>query len=293
MNKILVTGATGSLGKEVIGQLLNRTEASNLAVFVRDSSKVEGLKEKGVEIRIGDYNNYNTLVEAFKNTDKLYFVSGSDIENRVQQHNNVIKAAKEAGVGHVIYTSFIRKNETASSPIALIADAHIKTESWLKDSGIKYTILKHNIYTDMLPMFLGEKLLETGLAYLPAGNGKVAFTLRRDMAEVGAVILTTEGHENKIYTVTNDNTVTIGDVATYISQITGKTIKYVSPTPEEYMKTLTDAGVPVEYVGMFADFSEAFKQGEFDHTNNFIETLLGRKPVSVKDFLAQVYSGKK
>lgn len=294
MNTILITGVTGHLGKSVINLLLNKTAVSNLAVLARDASKAEDLKAKGVEIRQADYKDYHSLVAAFMGIDKLYFVSGSDdFSNRASQHANVVKAAKEAGAKHIIYTSFQRKNETETSPIALVTDAHLKTEKLLKDSGMSYTILKHNFYMDMLPMFIGDKIFETGSIYLPAGEGKASYTLRNDMAEVASIILTTEGHENKIYDITNDKTVSFTEIAAIISQVSGKTINYVSPTQAEYIQTLSGAGVPMEYVRIFSVFCEAIKQTEFDQTNNIIETLTGRKPVSITQFLQQVYTSKK
>jgi len=165
MSKILVTGATGGLGSAVVNALLAKTEASNIAVLVRDAAKVEALKEKGVNILVGDYSDFDSLVAAFQGIDKLYFVSGNDIHNRIPQQENVVKAAVAAGVKHVVYTSFQRKNETATSPIAFVAEGHLKTEEWLKASGLTYTILKHGLYTDLLPMFVGEQVLETGVIY--------------------------------------------------------------------------------------------------------------------------------
>ena len=144
---ILVTGATGPLGKAVVESLLKKTPASNITALVRDPAKSEALKEQGVDIRQGDYNNYDSLVKAFTGIDKLYFVSGNDIPNRSTQQANVVRAAKQAGVKHILYTSFQRKNETFSSPIALVAQSHLQTEKALKESGIPYTILKHTLYT--------------------------------------------------------------------------------------------------------------------------------------------------
>jgi NAD(P)H dehydrogenase (quinone) len=295
MNKILVTGATGHLGAAVASFLLNKTNPSNIAVLVRDadSARAKEFKASGIDVRKGDYNNYNSLISAFNGIDKLYFVSSNDIVNRNKQHENVVNASKEAGVKHVLYTSIPRKNETASSPIAMITDSHIKTENWLKESGLKYTFLKHNIYMDMLPIFLGDKLLETGVAYFPAGDGKVGFTLRNDMAELAAAILTSEGHENKSYDITNNKAVSFSEIASDISKVSDKKINYVSPSHEEFIKTLSSAGVPMEYTEMFAGFGEGFKQGELDQTNNFIETLIDRKPLSVNQFLSQIYSSKK
>ena len=294
MNKILVTGATGNLGHEVINVLLQKTNPANIVALVRDpqNEKALSLKAKGVEIRKGDYNDFSSLVNAFKGIDKLYFISSNDLGDRSPQHKNVVNAAKETSIKHVVYTSFQRRNSTETSPIALIALAHVKTEQWLKEAGLTYTILKHNMYLDMLPMFLGEQLLETGVAYLPAGDGKVAFTLRTDMAELGAVVLTTAGHENKTYNVSNTTATSIGEIASIISNISGKQITYVSPSHEKYTKTLVDAGVPAEFVALFASLAEGFKEGEFDETSKEIETLIGREPISVAQFLQQVYGAK-
>lgn len=291
MKRIVITGATGSFGKATINYLLkNGTATENITALVRDEKKAEDLKDKGITLKFGDYNDYSSLVNAFQGTDILLFISGSDVVNRTRQHENVVKAAKEAKVGHIVYTSFQRKNETDTSPIALVADAHIKTEKWLKESGISYTILKNNLYMDMLPVFISDKVMETGTIYLPAGEGKAAYVLRDDMAEVAAHILSTPGHENKVYDITAETAYSYNDIAKILSAITGKDIRYVSPSQEEFTKTMTKADVPVQYIALFADFSEATRQGEFEYTSNTIEKLIGRKPVSPEDFLKQIYS---
>lgn len=289
MSKILVTGATGPLGKGVINALSERVDRSELAVLVRDASKVEDLKAKGIDIRVGDYNDQGSLVKAFTGIEKLFFVSGSDIATRLTQHENVVAAASEAGVKHVIYTSFQRENDTETSPISFVAASHIHAENLLKASGMTYTLLKHGLYMDMLPLFLGDQVLETGVIYQPAGDGKAAFTLRQDLAEFGATILTTAGHENKIYEAYASRAYTYQEIAEIISSLTGKSIRYISPTPEEFTKNLGEAGVPAEYVGMFAAFAEAIRQGEFAKTSTEIETILGRKTTNISDFLKGVY----
>jgi len=136
MSKILVTGATGHLGGATVHELLQKVAPSDIFVLVRDPQKSEDLKAKGVNIIKGDYNDYISLVAAFKEVDKLYFVSSSDVMNRFAQHQNVVKAAVEAGVRHIIYTSAQRKSEDGTSPIALVADAHWKTDNLIKESGL-------------------------------------------------------------------------------------------------------------------------------------------------------------
>ncbi len=289
MKHILVTGATGQLGKEVVNALLKQTPAGAISVLVRDAAKAADLKAKGVDIRVGSYDDEASLVNAFKGIDSLYFVSGSDIANRSRQHENVVKAAKEAQVKHVVYTSFQRRNETASSPVAAVSAGHLVAEEALKKSGLAYTILKHGLYMDMLPVFLGEKILESGQIYQPAGDGKTAYTLRKDLAEAGAAILTTEGHENKTYEAYAGTTYSYPEIAKIMGSISGREISYVSPTADEYINTLTGAGMPMEYARMFAGFGEAIRQGEFADTSNFIETILGRKPVTAEEYLKEIY----
>jgi NAD(P)H dehydrogenase (quinone) len=219
-------------------------------------------------------------------------VSGSDVVKRDQQHKNVVKAAKEAGVKHILYTSFERKNETETSPIGFIANAHIATEKQIKASGMAYTIFRNNLYLDILPMFFGEKVLETGV-FLPAGETKSAFALRQDMAEATANVIIGNGHENKVYAFSNTENVSVAEVVKSLSEVVGKEINYVSTPIEIYVETLSKAGVPEEYIGMFAGFSEAIKQGEFTVTKTDLENLLGREPTSAKEFLKQVYASKK
>jgi len=289
MGKILVTGATGHLGRIVLDKLLSKVPASDVKVLVRDEAKAAPFKQLGVEVAIGSYDDKTSLVNAFKDVDKLYFVSGSDIAKRSQQHENVVNAAVEAKVGHVVYTSFQRKNETSTSPIYFVASSHLLTENLLKSSGLKYTILKHGIYTEMIPMFVGDRVLETGVIFQPAGEGKTAFILRSDLADAGVEVLTGQGHENRSYELTGPAAVSYADIAAKISAVTGKNVSYVSPAPEVFAAELTKAGVPAEYIGLFTGFSVATKEGEFAGTTSDLEELIGKKGGSVEAFLEQEY----
>lgn len=290
METILVTGATGHLGKEVVSNLLDKPRTYNIAAFVRDASKATGLKEKGAEIRLGDYTDYQSLLRAFKGIDKLYFVSSNDVHGRKIQHDNVVKAAGEAGIKHIVYTGFEHKNETASSPIALIGDIHTRTTGMIVKSGINFTILNHIVYSEYAPFYLGNKVLENSTVYFPSGDGKIAFLSRSDMAEIGANVLITGGHDNKIYAITGDAAYSFGDIAEIISGASGKFIKFISPTAEEYAKVMSEAGVAKEYIEVFNGFAEATKQGEFDYISNDSTELLGRKPGSFKEYIAKFYA---
>ena len=290
MSKVLVTGATGALGKGVIEFLLKKGIAQNqISALVRNESKAADLKEKNLNIVIGDYNDYASLVSAFKGVDKLLFVSSSDIPNRVSQHQNVVKAAKEAVVGHVIYTSGLLSIPAEKSAVKLMVQAHESTEQWLRDSGLTYTFLRNSIYLDFIPQFIGGKVLETSKIYLPAADGKTSFTLRSDIAEAAANVLATEVHEGKAYNITNLEAYTYKDVADAISEITGKTITYVSPTLGEFQQTLKGASVSEEFIGAIIGLAVAQARGEFDTPGTDLEKLLGRKPTTLKQYLKTIY----
>ena len=287
---ILVTGATGEYGTHAIHSLIERGVApSNISALVRSKEKAHALKEKGVNIKIGDYNDYNSLVEAFKGVDKLLFVSGSEIGTREAQHKNVVNAAKEAGVDFIAYTSFIRHVDSKDSAIGFLQDTHQKTEQWIKDSGIDYTILQNGLYLDILPMFLGENVLNDGIL-LPAEDGKSNSVLRAELAEAAAHVLTTSGHENQTYPLVNNEALTYQDVANQLSSIKGETVNYTSPKPDTYQTILKENNVPEEYIGMLTSFSVAQAKGELQLENNTLEQFLGRQPKTVKQYLIEVYS---
>lgn len=290
MNKILITGGTGQFGRAAIEFLLKKgILCSQISALVKDGNKALDLKEKGVSIIEGNYNDYSSLLNAFNGIDKLLFVSSSDMVNRMFQHENVVKAAKEAGVKHIIYTSSERKSESEESPLSFVSGSHIATENAIKKSGITYTIMRNNLYMDMLPWFLGENILETGI-FFPAGDGKVRFILRSEMAEVAANILITNNHENKEYYISGSTPVSFEQIAGILSEITSKAINYNSTDYQDYVETIVGTGIPKEYAKMFGGFAEAIRQGELNPDNSDIVRLLGREPVPVKDYLSNVYS---
>ena len=164
---ILVTGSTGHLGTATIDFLLSKgIEANRIVALARNAKKAERISSKGVQVRLGDYTDYASLKSAFTNVEKLLLISSSDLQGRAEQHENVINAAAEVGVKHIVYTSFLRKNETSTSPIAFIAQQHLETEKSLKASGIPYTLMLNGLYADVLPGFFGDTVLETRLQVL-------------------------------------------------------------------------------------------------------------------------------
>ena len=286
---ILVTGATGHFGKATIQFLLEKgVSANNISALVRSAEKAEAIKAKGIDIKVGDYDDYDSLVTAFNQVDHLLLVSSSDVVNRSKQQENAVKAAIEAGVKHILYTSFYSNNTTDTSAIAFVSKSHLDTEQLIIESGIPYTIFKNNLYFEVLPMLFGDKVFESGI-FLPAGSTAAGFASRDDMAEVAANVLIESGHENKIYHLNNAVNTSIDDAAAILSAIAGKPITYTSPSSEVYFETLQAAGVPNEYIGFFASFAEAIKAGEFkaDHTD--LPKLLQRTPTTLNSFLFNFY----
>ncbi|RSK38602.1 SDR family oxidoreductase [Mangrovimonas spongiae] len=288
---ILITGASGNLGSAVTNELLYRIEASQIAVMSRDTGKVDKFKKKGVQVRQGDYNDYESLVKAFSGIDKLYFVSGSDIVSRMKQHENVIKAAKEVGIKHIVYTSFQRKTNNKDSVIQFVAESHINTEELIKNSGIPYTILKHALYMEVLPLFIGEDVIEKQTIYLPANEGKVSFASRADMAQGAAIILSTKDHLGKTYEFGGEKSFTMEDVAQILTELSGKEITYISPKTDDFITTLSDAGVPKPAIDVTVGFSLGIAAGEFNQPTTTLKDLLGHELLSLSTYLEAEFVG--
>lgn len=290
MKKIMITGATGNLGQLALQFLLQKAPAASLSAIARDPSKLDSYKKQGVHVIRADYEDKESLLKAFQSVDLLYFISGSDVERRYQQHQHIVDAARQAGIKQVVYTSFQRKSESTDSPIAPVAGTHLQTEKWLKESGLSYTILKHALYSEVIPMFARPDVIEKGVIYLPAGGGKVSFASRSDMAQAAAHILTTSGHENKTYEFSGPVSYSFGDIAKILGDLSGKRIIYVSPSAEEFRNTLSGAGVPAAVIEVAVIFGEGIKQGEFDFPDPTLENMLGRKVQPVENFLKTVYA---
>lgn len=288
MKKILVTAATGHLGKAVVEFLLTRVPTGSISVLVRDAAKGEELKAKGVTLVKGDYSDSASLAAAFKGVDTLLFISSGTLEDRVGQHRNVIAAARACGVKHVIYTSVLRANEQTKFTPGI---DHYHTEQALKAAGIPYTIFRNTFYAEVLPMLLGDALT-SGLWFYAAGNARLNVASRGDMAEALANVLAAPAeHVNKVYEITSAKAYTFEEIATALSPIAGKTVTYTAISVDALRDGLVKAGVPAPYIPMSIGIAEAIAGNEFDVTDRALETLLKRKPADLAEYLPKVLKG--
>ncbi len=278
---ILITGATGKLGSKIIETLLkNNVPAKQIAALVRDESKAANLKVKGIDIRIGNYDDKNSLDEAMKGISKVLLVSALDAGKIMQQHQNVVDAAKKAGVKCLAYTSHcLHDRDTLVNPLML---THFETEDYIMASGLNYLIFRNILYMDSMAMFmLGKNWQETGIS-LPAGDGGVSYALRSDEAEAIGNLLAKEDCTNRIYNFTGSKLYSFDDVAHILSELLGKDVAYTPVDAETYQAKAKEQGMPEHAVSMITSFMTDIKNGQGSTVSKDLEEALSRKPADLK-----------
>ncbi|WP_314000872.1 SDR family oxidoreductase [uncultured Paenibacillus sp.] len=283
---IYVTGATGELGSLVITHLLKQMSASRITAIVRNVEKASSLAERGIEVRYGDYSDPASLAKAFAGASRLLFVSSSDSDdtNRIVQHANVVKAAKEAGVGHIAYTSFAFAEQSAIP----LAHVHLATEHAIRTTGIPYTFLRNSLYTEVFVNPALHASVEHGAVVTNTGTGTLNTATRNDLAAAAAEVLAGEGHENKTYTLVSDQTWSFDELARIMSEITGKPIVHRAVSfAEQKSMLIHDAGLPEPVAGMIAGIYQAVAEGETSKTSGDLRSLIGT-PAPLKDTVKQV-----
>lgn len=282
---ILVTCATGHLGKATIDFLVKKVPAGSVAAMVRDLAKAEPLKAQGVTLKTGDYSDPASLASAFKGVETLLLISSGTMDNRVQQHINAINAAKENGVKHIVYTSVLQSNDKTKFTVGT---DHYHTEEYLKQSGVPYTLFRNTFYAEVLPVLLGDALT-SGNWYYAAGQAKANFASRTDMAEALANVLADPGkHQHKTYEITAGKTYSFSEIAGVLSGIAGKPVTYIPITLEDLKDGMRKASVPEPYIPLMASVADAIASDEFDVVDPALEQLLGRKPADVKEALGKI-----
>lgn len=278
---LLITGANGNLGSQIIKFLQEKNEAENVAGLVRSEEKGKKLKESGIQIRIGDYFDRDSLKQAFHGVKRLIFISSSNLDKRVEQQRNVIDAAKEAGVEHIFYTSIVQ----ADKLLGPLSEDHSETEKLIKDSGINYTFFRNTFYMEFLPMFLGNAL-QSGTWVFPSNGRKINLALRSEMAEaIANAVSDPREHLNKVYEITSDKAYDLQEIAEMLEREANTKVSYQDITISEFKKQLNEAGLPQDAVVMTVGVATTFVNGGLDYTYNHLEELLGRKPTGLKAYI--------
>jgi NAD(P)H dehydrogenase (quinone) len=282
--KIAVTGANGQLGRLIIQKLKEKKPTHSLIALVRTPEKA---KDLDVETRAFDYNQPEMLAEALAGVDVLLLISANEIGKRKQQHENVINGAKKAGVKKIIYTSVLHANNTSLG----LAPEHLATEQALKASGITYTILRNGWYTENYTASIPASI-QAGAFVGSAKNGKISAAARKDYAEAAVVVLTTSGHDHKVYELAGDTSFTLTDLAAEVSKQTGKNIPYNNLPEADYTEILKKIGLPEPLAQAYANMDVSASKNDLFDDSKQLSGLIGRSttPLAevVKEILAKI-----
>ncbi|MBB1496959.1 SDR family oxidoreductase [Paracoccus sp. MC1862] len=275
---VAVTGATGQLGRLTIEKLKKLLPSGQIVALARSPDKAADL---AVEARLFDYDRPATLAPALAGVDKLLLISSSEVGKRAAQHQAVIDAAKQAGVGEIVYTSLLHADR---SPLSL-AEEHRQTEDVLARSGIPHTILRNGWYAENYTGNLKAAIANSALIGA-AGNGRISAAARADYAEAEAVVLAGQGHAGKTYELAGDTAWTLEDLAAEVSAQTGKQIPYRNLSESDYAEALAGMGLPQEMAAAVAGFDADAGQAALFEDGRQLSALIGRPTTPLADVVS-------
>ncbi len=285
--RILVTGASGQLGRLVIRHLLAATEPARIVASVRSRSAAAELAALGIELREADYDNPASLGAAYAGVDRLLLISSSAVGQRVPQHRNAIAAAREAGVGMIAYTGLLHGEV---SPLALRRE-HVETEAMLLDSGIPSAVLRNGWYTEN---YLGAaaSALQLGVLSGGSGAGRISAAAREDYAEAAAkVLLTGVEQGSRIYELAGDEAFTLAEFAAELARLSGRPIEYRDLPEADYAALLVKAGLPAPFAAMLADSDVGASKGGLYDSSRMLSRLIGRPTTPLATVLSRTLKG--
>ena len=275
---IAITGATGQLGRLVIEQLLKTVPANQIVAIVRNPAKAEALSQQGIVVRQGDYTDLAALTTALKGVEKLLLISSSEVGQRATQHQNVINAAKAAGVTFIAYTSLLHAD---NSPLGLHVE-HVATEKALATSSIPYALLRNGWYTENY-LASAPPALEHGVFIGAAGEGKIASATRADYAAAAAKVVSEEGHAGKVYELAGDSAWTLSELAAELSKQSGKPVVYQNMSEADFAAALKSVGLPAGLADMLADSDVGASKGGLFDDSHTLSKLIGRPTTSLAE----------
>jgi NAD(P)H dehydrogenase (quinone) len=272
---IVVTGATGRLGRHVVESLLSRgVPAGQIVAVGRSIEKIQDLADRGVDVRFANYDEPESLRKALTGADKLLLVSGSEPGKRIPQHQNVIDAAKDAGVQQIVYTSAPHADTSGM----ILATEHLATEQALTASGIPSVFLRNGWYLENYDL---RGALEHGLVGA-AGTGKISIATRADLAEAAAAALVAEQLDKQVYELGGEG-VTLAELAAEVSRQSGREVTYTDLPQDKYIEFLTGVGLPESFAAVLADSDHHAASGALDTGTEDLAGLLGRPATPLGD----------
>ena len=283
---IVVTGATGQLGRLVIDSLLQSVPAKNIVAAVRDPEKAAAFSARGVQVRKADYTQPETLVKAFAGAEKLLLISSNEIGGRVAQHGAVIDAAVRSGVKLIAYTSVLHAD---SSPLGL-ATEHQETEALLRSSGLPFVLLRNGWYTENYTASVPAALAH-GAVLGSAGEGRIASAARADYAAAAAAVLIAQNQAGRVYELAGDTAYTLSEFAAEIARQAGKAVVYKNLPESAYKSALTGFGLPEPVANLLADSDTGASKGALFDEGRQLSSLIRRPTTAMSRSVAAAITG--
>jgi uncharacterized protein YbjT (DUF2867 family) len=280
-NNILVTGATSNISTAIIKQLVS--DGQSVRALVRDSKKAENLKDLGVELRIGDLEKPVTLNQVFSGIDTAFILT-APTPRAPEQFSNALWAARQAGVKRIVRLSAFGAEHNAPT---INSRLHALSDSELVASGMTYTIIKPHFFMQNLSMAI-KNSVDEGVLRFSLGDGKLALIHTNDIAEFAAKILTTNKHDNVVYTITGPESISLYEVASEVSSIIHKTIKYEPATVEQFLEVMANMGIDDFTLNLLRDYLNAYSNNWGDIVSNDFSKIMGKPARNISTFLSEL-----
>jgi NAD(P)H dehydrogenase (quinone) len=300
LGKIIVTGASGQFGSAAARLLLEKVPAEDLVLLSRTPDKLAGFAAQGAQVRYADFDDPASLRAATEGGERMLLISTTRVGSRVEQHTNAVEAAAAQGVKHVLYTSILGCGAPGNPSVEQFD--HLATEQMIEKSGLAWTHLRNSLYAEAVATAMAIPALQAGHKPENSGEGRVPIVSRDDCVAIAVVVLTQDGHENKVYDVTGPDLWTLPDAMALVSEMAGKPIE-VEPVDDEGMyayfdslgvtrkasDVVPDGPIPWASEGMVT-FGQSIREGFMDVVSNDVERITGRKPRTLRSVLEQ-YQG--
>ncbi len=287
MERLVITGASGQLGRLAAGHALARVEPARLILVTRRPDQLADLAARGAQVRFGDFDDPASLRSAFEGAHRLLLISAVDLSRRVVQHRAAIDAAVSAGVRRIVYTSMI--SPAAPNPAA-VAPSHLQTEEALRRCGVDWTLLRNSLYADYQAPEARQAILHGSFVH-NRGTGRIAYVARNDCAAVAAAVLTSSGHENVAYDITGPRTYDAAELASLYAKLGGRSVDAVSVDDETFIAGMLGNGGGDGHARygaeLVASFGRAVREDYLSACTTMVDELADRPATTLETVLLE------